>query len=87
MEGDVGCVLTQTQESNPVAPSNIFHVFSSSFHKPFSCQVALLSFEPHQEIPLGYQTPPNRNVLYVADKDMPQVNNDKYKGYLKLCQY
>jgi hypothetical protein len=34
-----------------VPPSNIFHVFPSSFHKSFSCQVSLLSFEPHQEIP------------------------------------
>jgi hypothetical protein len=68
-----------SKESNTVAPLNIFHVFSS-FQKAFSCQASLLSFEPHQEIPHGHQSPPNRNVWYAADKDMSYIINDKYNG-------
>jgi hypothetical protein len=45
-----------------VAPSNIFYAFPSSFQKAFSCQASLLSFKPHQEIPCGHQSSPNRNV-------------------------
>jgi hypothetical protein len=89
------CLIAQTnstlsvlsQESNSVAPLNISNAFSSSFHKPFSCQALLLSFKPHQEIPRGHQSPPNCTILYAADKDMSPVINRKYKGQLKLCQY
>jgi hypothetical protein len=66
-----------SQQSNLVASSNISPVFPSSFHKPFSCQALLLSFEPHQEIPRGHQTPSNCNTLYVVDKDIFQAINDK----------
>jgi hypothetical protein len=60
-----------------VASSNIFPAFPSSFHTPFSCQVSLLSFRPHQEISRGHQTPPNHNTLYAVDKDIFKVINDK----------
>jgi hypothetical protein len=60
-----------------MASSNIFPVFPSSFHKLFSCQASLLSFGPHQESLRGHQTSPNRNVLYVVDKDILKVINDK----------
>jgi hypothetical protein len=66
--------------------SNIFHAFPSYFHIPFSCQASLLSFEPHQEIPHGHQTPPNHNVLYVVDKDIFKVINDKQNSYLEISQ-
>jgi hypothetical protein len=69
-----------SQESNPMAPSNIFHTFLSSFHKPFSCQALLLSFEPHQEIPHDHRSSPNRNVLYANDNDMSQFIKGKYNG-------
>jgi hypothetical protein len=66
-----------SQQSNPVVSSNVSPTFPSSFHKPFSCQASLLSFRPHQEIPHGHQTPPNRNTLYVVDKDIFQAINNK----------
>jgi hypothetical protein len=66
-----------SQESKPVASSNIFPAFPSSSHKPFSCQVSLLSFIPHQEIPCGHETPPNRNGVYAVDKDIFKVIHDK----------
>jgi hypothetical protein len=59
-------LLTQTNSS-----------FTSFFHKPFSCQAYLLSFEPHQEIPHGPGMSSNHTVLYADDKDMSQVINDK----------
>jgi hypothetical protein len=39
-----------SQQSNPVASSNVSPVFPSSFHKLFSCQALLISFGPHYEI-------------------------------------
>jgi hypothetical protein len=36
----------------------------------------LLSFEPHQEIPRGHQTPPNHNAMYAIDKDIFKVINN-----------
>jgi hypothetical protein len=60
-----------------IALLNILHTFSSSFHKPFSCQAMLLSFKSHQEIPHGHRTSPNHTVLYAANKDMLRVINDK----------
>jgi hypothetical protein len=65
---------------------NIFHAIPSSFHTPFSCQASLLSFRPHKKIPHGHQTPPNHNVLYVVNKDIFKVINDKQNGYLEISQ-
>jgi hypothetical protein len=69
-----------------MASSNIFHAFPSSFHTSFSCQVLLLSFRPHQEISRGHRTLPNHNVLYVVDKNIFKVINDKQNGYLEISQ-
>jgi hypothetical protein len=66
-----------SQQSNPVASSNVSPAFSSLFHKPLSCQAFLLSYGPHQEILHSHQTPPNRNALYAVDKDIFQAINDK----------
>jgi hypothetical protein len=65
------------QESNSVATSNIFSVFPSSFHTPFSYLALLLSFGPHQEIPHVHQTSPNHNVLYAVNKDIFKIINNK----------
>jgi hypothetical protein len=75
-----------SQEYNPVASSNIFHVFPFSFHTPFSCQALLLSFGPHHKIPCGHQTPLNYNVLYAVDKDIFKIINDKQNSYLEISQ-
>jgi hypothetical protein len=69
-----------------VASSNIFYAFASSFHTPFSCQVSLLSFGPHQEILHSHQTHPNHNVLYAIDKDIFKVINDKQNVYIEISQ-
>jgi hypothetical protein len=71
-----------SQESNPVASSNIFSSFPSSFHTPFSCQASHISFGPQQKIPHGHQTPHNHNILYAIDKDIFKVVNDKQNSYL-----
>jgi hypothetical protein len=71
-----------------IQPGGIFKYFPvfPSFHTQLSCQASLLSFEPHQEIPRGYQTPPNHNVLYAIDKDIFKVINEKSNGYLEISQ-
>jgi hypothetical protein len=62
------CRIAQTNSTllivSRIQPSDSFKYFSRIFfffQRPFSCQASLLSFEPHQEISRGHQSPPNHN--------------------------
>jgi hypothetical protein len=57
-----------SQESNAVAPSNIFHTSVAFFHILSSCQAYLLFFELDQEIPRDPWTSPSRTFLYALDR-------------------
>jgi hypothetical protein len=78
-----------SQESNAVAPSNVFHVFIAFFHTSSSCQAHLLFFELDQEIPRDPQTSLSCTFLYVVDRKIQykqSINVDR-NNILQMSNY
>jgi hypothetical protein len=57
-----------SQESNPVAPSNIFYASLAFFHTSSSSHAYHLFFKLAQEIPHGHRTSLSHTFLYVVNR-------------------